>query len=134
MAKYYYPSCVWPTTVKRSSKSPWSSICHTADLVFSRTQYCLGIDALSLFGKIGSMIVVLSVIFLVCFISLVLLVLLLLKRGFMSLRLKIYTLDVILLIMKFRNGYLRLLFCLLANFIWCMILGDGLLTPHLCLL
>ena len=79
MAKYYYPSCVWPTTVKRSSKSPWSSICHTADLVFSRTQYCLGIDALSLFGKIGSMIVVLSVIFLVCFISLVLLIFMLRK-------------------------------------------------------
>ena len=43
-------------------------------------------------------------------------------------------LDVILLIMKFRNGYFCLLFCLIADFIWCLILGDGLLTPHLCLL
>ena len=41
VAKYYHPSCVWPTTARRSSKSPWSD-CHTTNLVVSLTQHCLG--------------------------------------------------------------------------------------------
>lgn len=44
------------------------------------------------------------------------------------------TFGVILLNLKFRNVPLCLQFCLLLDFVWCLILRDGLLIPHLLLL
>ena len=128
VAKYYYPSCVWLTIVRQSSKSLWSSICH------ARTQHCLGTgNTISFWKDRWHDCGILSMwFFLVCFVSLVLLIFLLLKCGLLVLRLGTCTVDVILLIIRFINGYLCRLFCLLADFIWCLI--HGLLTPHLCLL
>ena len=90
---------------------------------------------LSFSGKTDAFIVVCSLLFfLACSVSLVLLIFLSLKCSLLIMRLGTCTFDVILLNLKFRNRPLCLQFCPWSDFGWCLILGDGLLTPHLLLL
>ena len=117
MANYYYLSCVWPTIVRRSSKSSWSSICHTADLVFSRTQHCVVMGDNISFCKdpwhdCGILFCDFPRLFrLFCTLNISVV-----EARLLILRLGTCTLDVILLIMKFMNGYLCMLFLSSSRF------------------
>lgn len=42
VTKYYFSNCIWPLSIRGSSKSPWKFIFQTTNLVVSRTWHHLG--------------------------------------------------------------------------------------------